>query len=138
VKRDGKIRTDASKEKLVKLVGVASALGDSSARIWLKLPYCDGFEEVAAATTLPILLLGGEAGDDVLGLIREVEAAMKSGSNVRGVLLGRNLLYPPGGDPMSLAMAIHSVVHEGVGAGEAAKGMAKWEGKALDYFGSND
>jgi DhnA family fructose-bisphosphate aldolase class Ia len=138
VKRDGKIRTDASKGNLVKLVGVASALGNSSARIWLKLPYFDGFEEVAKATTLPILLLGGEAGEDTIGLLGEVEAAMKSGDNVRGVLLGRNLLYPPGGDPMPLAMAIHSVVHDGISASEAAKGMAKWEGKALDHFRSND
>ena len=138
LKREGKVKMDASKEKLVKLVGVASAFGDSSARIWLKLPFCEGFEEVAAATTLPIVLLGGEAEDDVLALLKEVEAAMRSGNNVKGVLLGRNLLYPPGGDPMPLAMAIHSVVHDEVGALDALKAMGKWEGKALDYFRSND
>jgi hypothetical protein len=138
VRKNGKTGTDANKEKMIKLVGVAGALGDSSARIWLKLPYCEGFEEVAAATTLPILLLGGEAGDDVLALLKEVEAAMRSGNNVKGVLLGRNLLYPPGGDPMPLAMALHSVVHDGVGASEAAKAMDKWEGKGLDFFRSND
>jgi DhnA family fructose-bisphosphate aldolase class Ia len=134
VKRDGKVKADNTKEKLVKLVGVASALGSSSARVWLKLPYCNGFEDVAAATTLPIVLLGGEAGDDVPGLLNEVEAAMKAGPNVRGVLLGRNLLYPPGDDPLPLAMALHSMVHEGAGAAEAAKSMAKWEEKDLDCF----
>jgi hypothetical protein len=134
VKSDGKVKTDNTKEKLVKLVGVASALGSSSARVWLKLPYCDGFEDVAAATTLPIVLLGGEAEDDTLGLLNEVEAAMRAGPNVRGVLLGRNLLYPPGDDPLPLAMALHSMVHEGADAAEAAKSMTKWEGKDLDCF----
>ncbi len=138
VKRDGKVSTDADKGKLVRLVGVASALGSSSARVWLKLPYCEGFQDVAAATTLPILLLGGEAANDVSGLLGEIESAMKSGPNVRGVLMGRNLLYPPGGDPLPLAMAVHSVVHDGKGAKEAEVAMPQWESKALDYFGSND
>jgi Cgl0159-like len=138
VKKDGKVRTDNDREKLVKLVGVASALGSSSAGVWLKLPYCEGFEDVAGATTLPIVLLGGEAGEDVLGLLDEVESAMKAGPNVRGVLMGRNLLYPPGGDPLPLAMAIHGVVHKGETADAAAKSMAKWEGKDLDAFGSKD
>ena len=43
-----------------------SALGDSSRYLWLKLPHCENYETVARATTLPILLLGGEsAGDPV-------------------------------------------------------------------------
>jgi Cgl0159-like len=138
VKKEGKPVTDNDKEKLVKLVGVASALGSSSAGVWLKLPYCEGFGEVAGATTLPIVLLGGEAGDDVLGLLQEVESAMKSGPNVRGVLMGRNLLYPPGGDPLPLAMAVHEVVRGGATAAEAAKSVGKWEGKDLEAFGSED
>ena len=48
-------------EALARLAGVASALGDSSRYLWLKLPYCEGYEMVARATTLPILLLGGES-----------------------------------------------------------------------------
>ena len=46
-------------EALAKIVGVASALGDSSRYLWLKLPYCENYEVVARSTTLPILLLGG-------------------------------------------------------------------------------
>lgn len=138
VKKDGKYRTDNAKEKLIKLVGFASALGSSTARVWLKLPYCSGFEEVAGATTFPILLLGGEASDDVRGLLEEVESAMKSGPNVRGVLMGRNLLYPPGDDPLPLAFAVNSVVHKGVAAKEAAERMKDWSGRDLDVFSSND
>src|SRR5947208_9378426 len=52
-------------EALARLAGVASALGDSSRYLWLKLPYCEDYEVVARSTTLPILLLGGEsAGED--------------------------------------------------------------------------
>ena len=138
VRKDGKIKTDNDRSKLVKLVGVASALGNSSARIWLKLPYCEGFGDVAAATSLPILLLGGEASDDVRGLLGEIESAMKAGPNVRGVLMGRNLLFPPGNDPLPLAMAVNWIVHDGLDSDRAAAKMAEWSGKDLKVFRSND
>jgi len=137
-RKDGKAKTDNDKGKLVKLVGVVSGLGSSSANVWLKLPYCEGFAEVAKATTLPILLLGGEASDDVRGLLTQIESAMKSGPNVKGVMMGRNLLYPPGDDPLPLAMAVNSVVHEGLKVDEAADRMNGWVGKDLDVFPSND
>ncbi len=138
VRRDGKLKTDNDKEKLIRLVGVVGGLGSSSSNLWLKLPYCEGFDEVAGATTLPILLLGGEASDDVRGLLSQIESAMRSGPNVRGVMMGRNLLYPPGDDPLPLAMAVNSVVHEKLSAKEAADRMSGWTGKDLDLFPSND
>ncbi|MEZ5394197.1 MAG: hypothetical protein R2724_15375 [Bryobacterales bacterium] len=60
---DAGFRVVQSPEALAKIVGVASALGESSRRLWLKLPYCEGYETVAKATTLPILLLGGESAE---------------------------------------------------------------------------
>jgi len=45
-------------EELIKTVSVATALGDSSKRIWLKIPFCDDFDRVAKATSCPILMLG--------------------------------------------------------------------------------
>jgi hypothetical protein len=137
VRADGRVKTDNSKEKLVRLAGVSSGLGSSTGGVWLKLPYCEGFEEVAGATTLPILLLGGEASNDVSGLLREIEAAMKAGPNVRGVLMGRNLLYPSGDDPLPLAMAVNSIVHGGLGAAEVGEQMGKWEGRDLGALRSN-
>src|SRR5208283_4743725 len=121
------------------MVGVASALGSSSTRIWLKLPFSERFEDVARATTLPILLLGGEAIKDVGGLLRQVEAAMKAGPNVRGVLLGRNLLYPPEEDPLPVALAIHSIVHHGTSAEEAESKMEGWARREpVTLFRAND
>ena len=137
VRKDGKVRTDNTKEKLIRIAGMASGLGSSTSRTWLKLPYCEGFEEVAAATTLPIVLLGGEASDDVNGLLTEISTAMKAGPNVRGVLMGRNLLYPPGDDPLPLAMAVHSIVHEGTEPTEALDKMGAWSSRGLDAFRSN-
>src|SRR2546425_835447 len=40
---------------MVRQCGIASALGESSLNLWLKLPYCEGFAQVGRATTLPIL-----------------------------------------------------------------------------------
>ena len=137
--QDKKRRLDLDPQKLIKMVGVASALGSSSTRIWLKLTYSERFSEVAKATTLPILLLGGEAIKDVRGLLREVEAAMKAGPNVRGVLLGRNLLYPPEEDPLPVAFAIHTIVHHGTTAEEAEAKMDAWARREpVSLFHAND
>jgi hypothetical protein len=100
-------------EALAKIVGVASALGDSSRYLWLKLPYCENYELVARATTLPILLLGGESAGDPSAFLREVSAGMAAGANVRGALVGRNVLYPGDDDPLAVAEAVGGIVHQG-------------------------
>jgi DhnA family fructose-bisphosphate aldolase class Ia len=101
-------------EALAKIVGVASALGDSSRRLWLKLPYCENYEVVVRATTLPILLLGGESVGDATPLLREIASGLSAGSNVRGALVGRNVLYPGAEDPLVVAQAAGSIIHHGV------------------------
>jgi DhnA family fructose-bisphosphate aldolase class Ia len=63
-KREGKYGTKKSTELVVKLIGVATGLGDSSRNLWLKIPYCENYQQVANATTCPILVLGGEALGD--------------------------------------------------------------------------
>jgi len=100
-------------EALAKIVGVASALGDSSRYLWLKLPYCENYNVVARATTLPILLLGGESVGDPTAFLREVAAGMAAGANVRGALVGRNVLYPGDDDPLAVAEAVGGIVHQG-------------------------
>jgi len=100
-------------EALAKVVGVASALGDSSRYLWLKLPYCENYEVVARATTLPILLLGGESTGDPAAFLREVAAGIAAGANVRGALVGRNVLYPGDDDPLAVAEAVGGIVHQG-------------------------
>lgn len=117
-------------EALARLAGVASALGDSSRYLWLKLPYCEGYETVAQATTLPILILGGESAGDPAPFLRQLGAAMASGPNVRGALVGRNVLYPGGEDPLAMAEAAGAIVHDGMAVEDAIGSMAAVRGQA--------
>jgi len=98
---------------LAQAVGVAAALGDGGQGLWLKLPYCDDFSVVAGATTLPIVLLGGPRKANPVGFLAEIRAGLDAGPNVRGALLGRNVLYPAGHDPLSVARAVAALVHQG-------------------------
>ncbi|MEW5719162.1 MAG: hypothetical protein AB1817_11075, partial [Chloroflexota bacterium] len=51
-KIDGKYKGNASAPLLIKLVNVSAALGESSQHTWLKIPYVEGYAQVALATTL--------------------------------------------------------------------------------------
>ena len=111
VKENNNYKVVKTAEALAKIVGVASALGDSSRYLWLKLPYCENYDVVAGATTLPILLLGGESVGDATPLLREIAAGLAAGPNVRGALVGRNVLYPGPEDPLVVAQAAGSIIH---------------------------
>lgn len=93
----GRVRNDLTAEAVVRSISVASGLGRTSAHTWLKLPVIDDMEPVLASTTLPVLLLGGEVAED-----RQAQLATwgKALSNpvVRGMVVGRSLLFPPDGD----------------------------------------
>ena len=60
---DGTVRISKDPDELVRLIGVASGLGNTSAYTWLKMHVTDDVERVLDATTLPTLLLGGDPGD---------------------------------------------------------------------------
>ena len=119
---------------LARLAGVASALGDSSHLLWLKLPYCENYNVVARATTLPILLLGGESAGDPSPFLRQLESAIEAGPNVRGALVGRNVLYPGDEDPRAMAEAAGGVVHAGWTAEEALAAMAATRGADMQFL----
>jgi DhnA family fructose-bisphosphate aldolase class Ia len=119
-------------EALARLAGVSSALGDSSRYLWLKLPHCDGYEIVARSTTLPILLLGGESAGDPSPFLRQLESAMSAGPNVRGALVGRNVLYPGDEDPLAMAEAAGGIVHDGWPVDQALQAMVVERGRDLD------
>ena len=119
-------------EALARLAGVASALGDSSRYLWLKLPYCEGYETVARSTTLPILLLGGESAGDPSPFLRQLGSAMAAGTNIRGALVGRNVLYPGEEDPLAMADAAGGIVHQGWSVDEALKSMESGRGRGMD------
>src|SRR5437867_5543598 len=80
--------------ELVKWVGICAGLGETSRNTWLKIPYISEFERVSLATTLPILLLGGPVHGDPLPTLREFAAGIRSGNNVRGTMVGRNVIFP--------------------------------------------
>jgi DhnA family fructose-bisphosphate aldolase class Ia len=126
VKSNDSYRVIKTAEALAKIVGVASALGDSSRYLWLKLPYCEKYEVVARATTLPILLLGGESVGDATPLLREIAAGMAAGSNVRGALVGRNVLYPGAEDPLAVAHAAGSIIHNNLNVERALEEAQSW------------
>lgn len=113
---------------IARLTAVASALGSSSRWLWLKLPACDDFAVVARATTLPILILGGEVTGPPTPLLEQIARTLGTGDNVRGAMIGRNALYPTEGDPAVVAGAIHRLVHAGAAVEQAlddAQGLAE-------------
>ena len=123
---------EEKKLEMVKIVGVASAMGDSSRNLWLKIPYGEHFERVAGATTLPLLMLGGESAGDPTGTIADFEAGMKAGKNVRGALVGRNILFPGKEDPLAAALAVNQVVHNGFSKDQAIEYIMNNRDQNLD------
>ena len=103
---DGRVRNDLSTEAVVRSATVAAALGWTSAHTWLKLPVIDDMEPVIGATTLPVLLLGGEVAADQDAQFA-TWAKVLGHPQVRGMVVGRSLLYPPDGD---VAGAVDTVV----------------------------
>lgn len=124
-----RVRRDA--ESLVQVCGVASGLGTSSLRTWLKLPYGPGFARVAAATTLPILLLGGEVRERPEALLQELVEGMGAGPAVRGALVGRNVSFARDEDPRAVAAAAAVVVHAGAGVEEARAALLRERGRDM-------
>jgi DhnA family fructose-bisphosphate aldolase class Ia len=116
------------------VAGIASALGDSSRSLWLKLPYCEDYQAVARSTTLPILLLGGESAGDPAPFLKQLGCAMAAGPNVRGALAGRNVLYPGSNDPMAVGAAVGGIVHEEWTVEAAMRSIAEDQGGAMDLL----
>ncbi len=101
---------DESDERLIKVVAIASGLGSSSAHTWLKLPTTDRMAEVAGATSMPVLMLGGDPGKDTARTFARWENAMKE-PNVRGLVAGRALLYPHAGTVEAAVRQASDLVH---------------------------
>jgi DhnA family fructose-bisphosphate aldolase class Ia len=102
----GRAHTDLTADAVIRSVGISSGLGTTSAYTWLKLPVVAGMERVAEASTLPILLLGGDPAGDREAVYASWKQALAL-PTVRGFVVGRSLLYPPGGD---VATAVDTAV----------------------------
>jgi hypothetical protein len=94
---DGRVRIDLSPEATIRAMTVAAGLGTTSAYTWLKVPVVDDMERVMSATTMPALLLGGEVSADQDAAFERWRKALKL-PTVRGLVIGRSLLYPPDDD----------------------------------------
>ncbi|MBT3150441.1 deoxyribose-phosphate aldolase [Streptomyces sp. CHD11] len=95
---DGRVRNDLSAEAVTRSIAIASGLGGTSAYTWLKLPVTDDvhdMEEVLRASTLPVVLLGGEVSDQEAAYERWGRALRLP--TVQGMVVGRSLLYPAEG-----------------------------------------
>jgi hypothetical protein len=94
---DGRIRNDLSPEAVIRSVAVAAGLGTTSAYTWLKLPVVEDMERVLAASTMPVLLLGGEVSADQDAAFESWRKTLQMPS-VHGLVIGRSLLFPPDDD----------------------------------------
>lgn len=103
-------RTDSA--ALARAVGVASGLGVTSAHTWLKLPATDD-PAVLDGTTLPVAVLGGMPSGSMTDDLASWGSALRH-PVVRGLVVGRTLLYPPDGDVAGAVDAAAKVLR-GVG-----------------------
>jgi hypothetical protein len=94
---DGRVRNELGAEAMIRAMTVAAGLGTTSAYTWLKVPVVADMERVMAATTLPALILGGEVSADADAAYARWSKALDL-PTVQGLVIGRSLLYPPGGD----------------------------------------
>jgi DhnA family fructose-bisphosphate aldolase class Ia len=107
---DGRIVNDLSTDAVILSIAIAAGLGASSAYTWMKLPVVKDMERVMAATTMPTLLLGGDSGVDPDEAFAAWEDAL-SLPGVRGLTVGRTLLYPPDGDVAAAVDIAVGLVH---------------------------
>jgi DhnA family fructose-bisphosphate aldolase class Ia len=129
VRQDGTYTVVRTPRALAEAVSAASAMGASSLYTWLKLPTCPDFEQVARATTLPLVILGGEAIGDPRPVLEDLRRGLTAGSNVRGAMIGRNVLYPGADDPRAVAAAVSAIIHDGADIDAALAAMEAERGK---------
>lgn len=106
---EGKVLNDLSAEAITRSIAIASGLGGTSAYSWLKLPVAENPDDMAwvcETSTLPVVLLGGETNGDQEGAYEKWRKALRM-PTVRGLVVGRSLLYPADGD---VAAAVDTAV----------------------------
>jgi hypothetical protein len=109
-RRDGRVVNLLDPDSTIRSIHIAAGLGGTSAHTWLKLPVVDELERVMDATTLPTLLLGGDPQGDPEDTYASWGHALTL-PPVRGLVVGRALLYPPDGDVAAAVDIAGELVH---------------------------
>ena len=109
----GRVLSDLSAKAVARSVAIAAGLGAASGYAWLKLPVVEEMEEVMSATTLPTLLLGGDPGGPSADAHARWATALAL-PGVRGLVIGRAVLYPADGDVAAAVDTACALVHSGV------------------------
>lgn len=122
--------------EIIKTIGIATALGGGSLNIWLKIPYVENYEHVVRSTTNPILILGGASTGNPIDILENFEKGLGAGKNVKGCLVGRNILYPGFDDPRAVALAVSKIFHEHESTENAIKFLVENRGRKMDYLSS--
>ena len=109
-RKNGSVVNDLDPDAVILSIAIASGLGESSAFTWLKIPYVREMERVMRSTTLPTLILGGDPGSADSDRYAEWRHAMTL-EGVRGLIVGRSLLYPPDRTTQDAVAQAVDVVH---------------------------
>lgn len=94
---NGQLHLLRDSASLARAACVGAGLGHTSAFTWLKMPASSEPEIVYGATTLPSLVLGGKPERDFSGELSSWGDTLLHPA-VRGLIVGRVLLYPADGD----------------------------------------
>jgi putative autoinducer-2 (AI-2) aldolase len=81
---------------------------------FVKTYFCEGFEEIARSTPVPLVIAGGKKVPEK-DAIRLAHDAVRAGA--RGVDMGRNIFQSD--CPVGMIRAVRAVVHENAGVDEA-------------------
>ena len=109
-RRDGRVTNSSDPDDVIRSIHVAQGLGPTSTRTWLKLPVVDDMERVMDATTLPAVLLGGDPSGHPDDTYASWQKALDA-PGVRGLVVGRSLLYPNDDDVVAAVDVAVALVH---------------------------
>ena len=84
------------------------------------------------AASLPLMMLGGESTGNPLGVLSQFQQGMALGGNVRGAMVGRNILFPGQDDPRAVAAGVDAIIHGGATVDGAIEIMAIHRGRDMD------
>ena len=86
----------------------------------IEVPLNHEYAVPTAATTCPVLVVPDEVKSEPIEVVEEYTKEIGISSNIRGILLGRNVMYNES-DPLPIAEAIADIWHKGGNAEENYK-----------------